>query len=109
MRGYLDETTKEISPINQIEAENLGLPDYEFDVAYNGKLYLKGFAPDKPLPTNEEISQIRAGLYREQVDPLMSEYQRKKQFNNFEDGEEEELLEKIRTLTAKIKEENPYN
>jgi hypothetical protein len=47
MRGYLNKDTNEITPINQIEAEGLGLPDYDYDVTQDGRMFLKGFAPKK--------------------------------------------------------------
>lgn len=56
----------------------------------------------------EEVDQIRATLYRNEVDPLMSEYNRKKTFNLFDGNEEAELLAKIEAKVAEIKETNPY-
>ena len=58
--------------------------------------------------TKEEVEQIRAGLYRREVDPLMSQYNRKKTFNLFEGNEEEALLAEIEAKVAEIKEANPY-
>lgn len=56
----------------------------------------------------EEMRQARANAYASEVDPLMSEYTRKKTFNLFDEGEEGELLAEIETKVAKIKENNPY-
>ncbi|MBQ8630744.1 MAG: hypothetical protein IJ479_03375 [Alphaproteobacteria bacterium] len=77
----------------------------EVEQGYDGFLYAKGYAP---APTYEEVEAIRAGLYRNQVDPLMAEYNRKKTFNLFEEGEEEALLAEIEAKVAEIKENNPY-
>ena len=66
---------------------------------------------EKPLPaapTYEEVKQIRASLYRSEVDPLMNEYTRKKTFNLFEEGEEEALLAEIEAKVEEIKNNNPY-
>ena len=51
MRGYLNEETKQVRPVNQIKAIELNLPDYEVEQAYDGQLYLKGYAPVEPEPT----------------------------------------------------------
>ncbi len=56
----------------------------------------------------EEIKQSRAIVYAREVDPLMSEYNRKKTFNLFEEGEEEELIKAIQNKVAEIKERFPY-
>lgn len=56
----------------------------------------------------EEVRQARADAYKTEVDPLMAEYNRKKTFNLFEEGEETELLNSIETKVAEIKENHPY-
>lgn len=63
-----------------------------------------------PIPqTKEEIRQARENAYRAEVDsPLMAEYNRKKTFNLFEEGEEEKLLAEIEAKVAEIKERYPY-
>ncbi|MBE6445629.1 MAG: hypothetical protein E7019_06265 [Alphaproteobacteria bacterium] len=76
---------------------------------YDGKWYVEGTLPPKPLPTNEEIRQIRASSYRDSVDPLMSEYIRKKTFNLFAEDEEKVLLSAIENQVNRIKSENPYS
>ena len=56
----------------------------------------------------EEVRQARANAYADEVDPLMSEYNRKKTFNLFEDGEEEKLLAEINAKVEEIKQRFPY-
>ena len=56
----------------------------------------------------EEMRQARADAYASEVDPLMAEYNRKKTFNLFEEGEEEALLAEIEAKVEEIKEANPY-
>lgn len=70
--------------------------------------YLEAVENVVPVLTKEQVEQARADLYRLQVDPMMSEYNRKKTFNLFEEGEEAELLAKIEAKVAEIKENNPY-
>ena len=75
---------------------------------YDGKWYVEGTEPEKPAPTAEEVQQARADAYANEVDPLMSQYNRKKTFNLFEEGEEAELLAKIEAKVAEIKARYPY-
>ena len=70
---------------------------------YNGEFTLRNIEKD-----NEEIKQARANAYTREVDPLMSEYNRKKTFNLFEDGEEEALLAEIEAKVEEIKQRYRY-
>ena len=70
---------------------------------YDGEFTLHNIEKD-----NEEMRQARANAYAVEVDPLMSEYNRKKTFNLFEEGEEEELMKAIQDKVAEIKERFPY-
>ena len=56
----------------------------------------------------EEVRQARANAYAVEVDPLMAEYNRKKTFNLFEEGEEEALLAEIEAKVEEIKQKYPY-
>lgn len=56
----------------------------------------------------EEIRQARADAYKAEVDQLMAEYNRKKTFNLFEEGEEEALLAEVNTKVEEIKLKYPY-
>lgn len=56
----------------------------------------------------EEIRQARADAYKVEVDQLMAEYNRKKTFNLFEEGEEEALLAEVNTKVEEIKLKYPY-
>ena len=75
------------------------------DKAFDGSLYIKGYTP---TPTYEEVRQARANAYASEVDILMAEYNRKKTFNLFEEGEEESLLAEIETKVEEIKARYPY-
>lgn len=57
---------------------------------------------------NEQIKQYRASLYAEQVDPLHAEKQRKTVLETWTEADEVEYVEQVKSLTAKIQEENPY-
>lgn len=56
----------------------------------------------------EEMRQARADAYASEVDLLMSEYNRKKTFSLFEEGEEEALLAEIEAKVEEIKARYPY-
>ena len=71
---------------------------------YNGEFTLPNIEKD-----NEEAKRARANAYAVEVDPLMSEYNRKKTFNLFEDGEEEDLLAEIEAKVEEIKQRFPYS
>lgn len=65
---------------------------------------------NEPLPpTEEEQRENRARAYKEEVDSLMAEYNRKKTFNLFEEGEEEELLSEVKAKVEEIKQRYPYS
>lgn len=89
---------------------SIGMTEMDVEQAYDGSWYILGFAPEKPLPTYEEVRQTREALYRDQKDPITCQIQ------SLRDEEEtEEILAEIEALkvkraeiVAKIKEENPY-
>ena len=95
---------------NNVFYASIGMEEQEVEQAYNGSWYIKGYAPEKPLPTYEEVRQTREALYRDQKDPITCQIQ------SLRDEEEtEEILAEIEALkvkraeiVAKIKEENPY-
>lgn len=70
---------------------------------------LLAILPDPYTPTDEEQRQARANAYAVEVDPLMSEYNRKKTFNLFEEDEEEELMKAIQDKVAEIKKQYKYS
>lgn len=71
--------------------------------------YLEAVENPPYVPTDEEQRQARADAYAVEVDPLMSEYNRKLLFSLFEEGEEETLKQEIQTKVSEIKERYPYN
>ena len=71
---------------------------------YDGEFTLHNIEKD-----NEEAKQARANAYAIEVDPLMSEYNRKKTFNLFAEDEEEELMKAIQDKVAEIKARYPYH
>lgn len=91
--------------------QSIGMTEMEVEQAYDGSWYVKGFAPEKPEPTYEEVSETRRGLYIEKVDPITAQIQRLRDEDVTTPELEAEivaLIEKRKQIVAEIKEENPY-
>lgn len=63
-RGILQKN-KKVLVINQIDAKNQGLPEYEVELDYKGEFYLKGYTPAKPQEVidSERIAELEKYLY----------------------------------------------
>jgi hypothetical protein len=65
-----------------------------------------------PEPTaeekNEGIKQTRAFLYAELVDPLHAQKTKDVIMGEWSDEKEQEYIAKVKELTIKIRDENPY-
>lgn len=84
--------------------------DDDVEKAWDGTLWEKGYAPEKPAPTKEEIKQIRRQLYITQKDPITCQIQSLK-----DEEQTPEIIAEIEALkqerTAKveeIKQKYPY-
>lgn len=90
--------------------QSIGMIEMEVEQAYDGNWYVMGYAPEKPAPTHEEVSETRRQLYIAQKDPITCQIQ------SLRDEEQtDEIIAEIEALkveraevVAKIKEENPY-
>lgn len=84
----------------------------KFNIVPNGDGTYKIVEIVVPEPTieekNEAIRQTRAKLYAELVDPLHAQKQRKVILEEWTEIDETEYVAKVKELTAKIQEENPY-
>ena len=64
----MDDQTKECMVINQIEAQRKGWEKLDIEVAYNGKFYISGYAPEKPdADLQKEVRAVR-NQYLQQYD-----------------------------------------
>ena len=88
--------------------ENAIKADEEIVQGYDGRYYFASQCPEKPAPTKEEQQKARQKAYKAEVDPLMAEYNRKKTFNLFEEGEEEALLAEVNAKVEEIKQRYSY-
>lgn len=87
--------------------QSIGMTEMDVEQAYNGQWYVKGYAPLKPEPTDEEQKQKRAIAYQKEVDPITAHIQRLRD----EEGEEEkikELVEQRKQKVEEIKGRYPY-
>lgn len=91
--------------------KSIGMTEMDVEQAYNGDWYVKGFAPEKPLPTDDEQSEKRANAYREEVDPITAHIQRLADEEQTESikAEIESLKAKRAEKVKEIKERYPYN
>lgn len=106
-----NEETKECSVGLGTNAEyykSIGMEEMYVEQAYNGAWYIEGYAPQKPEPTYDEVKEVRARLYQQQVDPITSHIQRLRDDENPDEEKISELIQERSELVAKIKEENPY-
>lgn len=74
----INEETKEVQVgfgDNKEYFESLGMTKQDVEQAWDGNWYLTGFAPVKPVPTDAEISVIRAQLYASDSDAVFNSYQ----------------------------------
>ena len=91
----------------------IGMEYMETELAYDGKWYLKGYAPQEPTPapkTKEEVQQIRAALYQSEVDPITAHIQRLRDERQTEPTIRQinELLVERENKVIQIRTENPY-
>ena len=101
--SYIAETREELENMPCVSFESIEETDKEYFL-HNGE-YVCEVPFDQQV---EEMRQARANAYASEVDPLMSEYNRKKTFNLFEGNEEAELLAKIEAKVEEIKTRYPY-
>ena len=101
--AFVAETREELENLPCVTLDKIEETDKTYFL-HNGK-YVCEVPFDQQV---EEVRQARANAYKTEVDPLMAEYNRKKTFNLFEEGEEEALLAKIEAKVEDIKARFPY-
>ena len=96
---------------NYLYYSSIGMTEMKVEQAYNGQWYVKGYAPLKPEPTDEEQRQAREIAYTTEVDPITSHIQRLR-----DEEQTEEIMQKINELiiqrkqkVLEIQEKYPYN
>lgn len=95
--------------INQVDAYNQGLPCVEFEIAWNGSLYEKGYAPEKPQEIiREDIKQMRIAYRHTHIDDQTLERNRKMANGSWTEEDEAAYLALDAEVTAYIEENFPY-
>ena len=101
--AFVADTREELENLPCVVLDSIEETDKEYFL-HNGE-YVCEVPFDQQV---EEMRQARADAYASEVDTLMAEYNRKKTFNLFEEGEEEALLIEIETKVEEIKARYPY-
>lgn len=101
---FAAETREELESNKSITYDRI--EEYEYAEMYNGVIYTD--KAECVAVKNENIRQIRANLYAEQIDPLHAQKQRKVVLGTWTSADEAEYVERVEALTTKIQEENPY-
>lgn len=101
--AFIAETKEELENMPCVTLDKIEETDKEYFL-HNGE-YVCEVPFDQQV---EEMRQARADAYASEVDTLMAEYNRKKTFNLFEEGEEEALLAEIEANVEEIKARYPY-
>ena len=88
--------------------ESIGMTEMDVEQAYNGQWYISGYAPAKPAPTREEISQLREQAYVNKVDRLHTQKMRHQVLGDWTEEDEAEYEANVVRLSQEIAEQYPY-
>ena len=88
--------------------KSVGMVEMEVEKAYNGIWYVKGYAPQKPAPTREEIDALRVAYRQENIDDKTIARARKQANGTWTEANEAEYLALDAEVTAYIEENYPY-
>lgn len=97
----INKESKECLIINQIEAKKQGLQDMEVEFGYDGKAYLEGYAPQKPLEylKQEKIQELKSNC----SNYIYSKYPIFKQLNIANGLATEEEISEMTTFIQKAR------
>lgn len=88
--------------------KSIGMERMNVEQAYDGQWYVEGYAPQKPAPTKEEISELRKEYRRENIDDKTAERSRKMANGSWTEEDEQAYLELDAEVTTYIEEHYPY-
>ena len=78
--------------------KSIGMVEMEVEEGYDGRWYVKGYAPAKPEPTKEEISTLREQAYIQEVDKITCHINRLK-----DEEQTPEIIAEIASLVEERK------
>lgn len=106
-----NEETKEVSVgigTNADFYKSIGMTEMDVEQAYNGVWYVKGYVPEAPAPTREEIKQLRKAYRHEHIDDNTLERNRKIANGSWTEEDEAAYLALDAEVTAHIEKNLPY-
>ena len=88
----------------------IGMTKMDVELSYNGNWYVKGYAPQEPVPTEEDQRKKREIAYKDEVDPITCHIQRLCDEEQTEEviAEIEELKQERAEKVEEIKARFPY-
>ena len=88
--------------------KSIGMVETDVEKAYNGIWYVKGYAPQKPAPTREEIDALRIAYRKENIDDKTIARMRKQANGTWTEADEAEYLALDAEVTIYIEGNYPY-
>lgn len=89
----------------------IGMQLMDVEQAYNGGWYVAGWAPEEPeppVPTHDDISNMRKWAYTERVDGLHAQKMRHQILGDWTEEDETKYRQKVIQLSREIEEHYPY-
>ena len=85
-----------------------GFVEGEWEKGYDGLNYVKGYAPEKPIPTKEEQKEKRAEAYLMEIDPITAHIQRLRDETEPDADKIAALIAERANKVEEIKKQYPY-
>lgn len=107
----LDEKTKKVAVGDGNDSDfyqSIGMTEMDVEQAYDGEWYVKGYAPEKPIPTYEEQRKAREQAYENEVDTITCHINRLRDKNPVPEEEIAELIAERDAKVEEIKARYPY-
>lgn len=82
--------------------KSIGMVEMDVEQAYDGNWYLQGYAPEKPAPTHEEISDLREQAYIKEIDTLHAQRQRKTILGTWTEEDEANYIAEVKARSEDI-------
>ena len=110
----IDESTKQCAVGTGTDTDyykSIGMTKMDVEEAYDGSWYVKGYAPEKPIPTDDDQKQKREEAYTIEVDPITCHINRLKDNEQTPDivAQIEELKQERDKKVNEIKKRYPYH
>lgn len=88
--------------------KSIGMTEMDVEAGYDGNWYVQGYAPQKPSPTKDEVSEMRKQYRRETIDDKTAERSRKMANGTWTQEDEQAYLDLDAEVTQYIEEHFPY-